>query len=66
MEGNKIIVEKDLISTIMSLPDTEEKKELIAYLVTEKIKKSIEGESRRINGTLKVNVSIKDGHPDFC
>jgi hypothetical protein len=62
MEGNKIIVEKDLISTIMSLPDTEEKKELIAYLVTEKIKKSIEGDSRRINGTLKVNVSIKYGY----
>jgi hypothetical protein len=62
MEENNVIVEKDLIGTIVSLPDTEEKKELIAYLVAERIKKSMEERSQRVSKTLKVNVSIKDGY----
>jgi nitrogen regulatory protein PII-like uncharacterized protein len=61
MEENNIIIEKDLISAIMSLPDTEEKKELIAYLVTEKIKKSIE-ENQVPSDTLKVLTKIEKGY----
>jgi|GEM_PF-5764873 len=60
MEENNITVEKDLISAIMSLPDTEEKKELIAYLVAERIKDSIEYQRGR--EILKVRVKIKDGY----
>ena len=61
MEANNIIVEKDLISTVVSLPDSKEKEELISYLVAERIKKSIEG-YQRVNKTLKVGIRISDGY----